>query len=78
MTFHRTRRNASRLESELKQIPGVGEKTTMKLLRHFGSLERVREASDAALRDLMGPATASKVRAAIGNAPVEAGPQVKS
>jgi excinuclease ABC subunit C len=74
VTFHRTRRNASRLESELKQIPGVGEKTTMKLLRHFGSLERVREASDAALRDLVGPATASKVRAAIGNAPVEAGP----
>jgi excinuclease ABC subunit C len=76
VTFHRTRRNASRLESELKQIPGVGEKTTMKLLRHFGSLERVREASDAALRDLVGPATAGKVRAAIGNAPVEAGPQV--
>ena len=71
VTFHRTRRNASRLESELKQIPGVGEKTTMKLLKHFGSLERVREASDAALRDLVGPATASKVRAAIGNTPVE-------
>ncbi len=68
VTFHRTRRNASRLESELKQIPGVGEKTTMKLLRHFGSLERVREASEAALRDLVGPATANKVRAAIGNA----------
>ncbi len=67
VTFHRTRRNASRLESELKQIPGVGEKTTMKLLRHFGSLERVREASDAALRDLVGPATASKVRAAIAS-----------
>jgi excinuclease ABC subunit C len=78
VTFHRTRRNASRLESELKQIPGVGEKTTMKLLRHFGSLERVREASDAALRDLVGPATANKVRAAIRNAPVEAGPHVKS
>jgi excinuclease ABC subunit C len=75
VTFHRTRRNASRLESELKQIPGVGEKTTMKLLRHFGSLERVREASDAALRDLVGPATAGKVRAAVGNAPVETGPQ---
>jgi excinuclease ABC subunit C len=74
VTFHRTRRNASRLESELKQIPGVGEKTTMKLLRHFGSLERVRDASDAALRDLVGPATAGKVRAAIGTARVETVP----
>jgi excinuclease ABC subunit C len=76
VTFHRTRRNASRLESELKQIPGVGEKTTTKLLRHFGSLERVREASDEALREVVGPATAGKVRAAIGMARVAAMPPI--
>ena len=76
VTFHRTRRNASRLESELKQIPGVGEKTTTKLLRHFGSLERVREASDAALREVVGPAVAGKVRAAIGVARVATAPPV--
>jgi excinuclease ABC subunit C len=65
VTFHRTRRNASRLESELKRIPGVGEKTTAKLLRHFGSLERVREASEEALSEVIGRAAASKVRAGI-------------
>src|SRR5215813_1673679 len=69
VTFHRTRRNASRLESELDRIPGVGEKTTAKLLRHFGSLERVREASDSALSAVIGPAAAQKVRA--GLTPVE-------
>src|SRR5207253_527900 len=46
VTFHRTRRNASRLESELAKVPGVGDKTVAKLLRAFGSVERVRQASE--------------------------------
>ena len=46
VTFHRTRRNASRLTSELRDIPGVGDKTLTKLLREFGSLERVKEAPE--------------------------------
>ena len=54
VTFHRTRRNASRLRSELDQIPGVGEKTVAKLLRHFGSLERVRQASEDDLAAVVG------------------------
>ena len=59
VTFHRTRRNASRLRSELDQIPGVGEKTVAKLLRHFGSLERVREASEEELAEVVGRAAAA-------------------
>ncbi len=43
VTFHRTRRNAQRLTSELHEVPGVGPKTVEKLLRTFGSLERVRQ-----------------------------------
>jgi excinuclease ABC subunit C len=65
VTFHRTRRNASRLRSELDQIPGVGEKTVTKLLRHFGSLERVREASEVELMRVVGPSVARKVRDAL-------------
>src|SRR5580693_5935800 len=42
VTFHRTRRNAQRLTSEMYEIPGVGAKTVEKLLRTLGSLERVR------------------------------------
>ena len=44
VTFHRTRRGAARLTSELEQVDGIGAKTIAKLLREFGSLERVREA----------------------------------
>ncbi len=63
VTFHRTRRNASRLRSELDQIPGVGEKTVMKLLRHFGSMEMVRRAGEAELAKVAGPALAKKILA---------------
>jgi excinuclease ABC subunit C len=62
VTFHRTRRNASRLTSELRDIPGVGERTLTKLLREFGSLERVREAQEAQLARVVGIAQAKRVR----------------
>jgi excinuclease ABC subunit C len=62
VTFHRTRRNAVRLQSELEQIPGVGAKTVQKLLREFGSSERVRAASDTELARVVGAAAARKVR----------------
>jgi len=62
VTFHRTRRNESRMRSELDQIPGIGEKTVMKLLRHFGSLERVREAPEEELARVAGRAAARKLK----------------
>lgn len=66
VTFHRTRRNASRLRSELDQIPGVGEKTAMKLLKHFGSVERVRQAPEDELVRVAGRASAQKIRTGLG------------
>ena len=45
ITFHRERRGKRHLTSELSEIPGVGAKTTERLLSHFGSLARVRAAS---------------------------------
>ena len=63
VTFHRTRRNASRLTSELRDIPGVGDKTLTKLLREFGSLERVKEAPRRRISlALSAPVQAERVR----------------
>ncbi len=62
VTFHRTRRNAQRLVSELDQIRGVGSKTVQKLLKHFGSSEMVRSAPEEELAKLVGKAAARKVR----------------
>jgi excinuclease ABC subunit C len=67
VTFHRTRRNASRLRSELVQIQGVGEKTVTKLLQNFGSLERVRGASEDELAVVVGRSSARKVREGLEN-----------
>ena len=66
VTFHRTRRNAARLTSELHDLEGVGPKTVEKLLREFGSAERVRGASDEELVRVVGPAAARRIRAHIG------------
>jgi len=62
VTFHRTRRNAQRLTSELDGIEGVGEKTVQRLLRHFGSSELVRAASQEQLSAIVGQAAARRIR----------------
>jgi excinuclease ABC subunit C len=63
VTFHRTRRNASRLTSELEEIPGVGKLTVRKLLKHFGSSALVRAATEDELAKQVGRAAARRVRA---------------
>ncbi len=62
VTFHRTRRNARTLTSELDGIPGVGAITVRKLLKEFGSSELVRQASEAELAKRVGKAAARRVR----------------
>jgi excinuclease ABC subunit C len=67
VTFHRTRRNARTLSSELDSIPGVGDITVRKLLKEFGSSELVRQASEEELAKRVGKAAARKVRAFYGS-----------
>ena len=62
VTFHRTRRNAQRLTSELAAIEGVGPRTVQKLLKRFGSPELVKAATDAELAETAGPAAARRIR----------------
>jgi excinuclease ABC subunit C len=49
VTFHRKRRQIRDRVTELREIPGVGESTTRRLLEHFGSLQAVKQADVAAL-----------------------------
>jgi excinuclease ABC subunit C len=63
VTFHRQRRGAARLASELQEIPGVGPKTLQKLLRKFGSVAGVRAATEVDVAKSVGPVVARKVRA---------------
>jgi len=45
ITFHRQRRGRRILTSELCEIEGIGLKTTQKLLTHFGSVAKIKEAT---------------------------------
>ncbi|HEY1800844.1 MAG TPA: excinuclease ABC subunit UvrC [Terriglobales bacterium] len=49
VTFHRKRRQMRDRSTELREIPGVGENTTRRLLQHFGSVQAVKQADVAAL-----------------------------
>ncbi len=54
ITFHRQLRRERTLQSVLTAIPGVGEGRQKALLRHFGSLKRVRAASEEELAAVEG------------------------
>lgn len=45
ITFHRQLRGKSIFQSELDKVPGVGEKRRVLLLRHFKTLDEIKQAS---------------------------------
>jgi excinuclease ABC subunit C len=61
VTFHRKRRQIRDRKTELLEIPGIGERTTRRLLQHFGSLQAVKEADAAALASVLNRAQVESV-----------------
>lgn len=59
--FHRKRREKRDFSSELSDIPGIGEKRKLRLLRQFGSIERIAKASAEELSPFVGPKAATDV-----------------
>ncbi len=59
--FHRKRREKRDFSSELSEIPGVGDKRKMKLLREFGSIERIAKASIDDLKPFVGHSVAAEI-----------------
>lgn len=45
ISFHREQRGKSMVTSKLDAIPGIGEKRRKLLLKHFGSVKKIKEAS---------------------------------
>jgi excinuclease ABC subunit C len=54
ITFQRKLRKTSNFKSVLREIPGVGDTRQRALLRHFGSLRRIRDASTEELVQVEG------------------------
>jgi len=61
VTYHRKRRELRDFTSELTAIPGVGEKRKGRLLRHFGSIQRIANASISELMPFVGRKTAEEI-----------------
>ncbi|MBM7567461.1 excinuclease ABC subunit UvrC [Paenibacillus sacheonensis] len=52
ITFHREQRGKSMIASRLDAIPGIGEKRRKLLLKHFGSIKKIKEAGIEDFRPL--------------------------
>jgi excinuclease ABC subunit C len=76
ITYHRQRRSKSMISSELDAVPGLGPARRAALLKHFGSLRKLRAAGVDEIAALpgFGPRTAAAVLAALtGDAGRETG-----
>lgn len=61
VTYHRKRRELRDFTSELTAIPGVGDKRKGRLLRHFGSIQRISRAGVNELIPFVGRKTAEEI-----------------
>ncbi|MDM7997704.1 MAG: excinuclease ABC subunit UvrC [Acidobacteriota bacterium] len=61
VSYHRKRRELRDFDSELMDIPGIGEVRKKVLLRAFGSLERVKKAGFSELAPYVGPKVATHI-----------------
>ena len=67
ITFHRSLRKKAAFTSPLDTVPGIGKSKKQLLLRHFGSLKRLRQASIEELLEVksIGPNLAASIVASL-------------
>jgi len=76
ITYNRKRRSMRTVTSELLKIPGIGPQRRRALLHAFGSVQGVRDASEADIARVPGfsAATARRVLEALGGVPANPSP----
>ena len=67
ITYHRAKRGAAQTVSELDNLPGLGPARRKALLKHFGSVRKLRAASAEQIAEVggFGPKLASAVADAL-------------
>ncbi|MGA7242427.1 MAG: helix-hairpin-helix domain-containing protein, partial [Terracidiphilus sp.] len=73
--YHRQRRAMRDRDSELLNIPGVGQQTRQRLLTHFGSLRDVQQATTDSLAAVVSRKTAESIWRHFHEQPAETSPQ---
>jgi excinuclease ABC subunit C len=78
ITFHRQRRSKAMTASALDDIAGLGEVRRKALLRHFGSVKRLKEASVEQIREVpgIGPALAATIHVTLHHPATQTEPAV--
>ena len=62
LKFHRQKRSATAIQSEIEHVPGIGTKTADKLLRHFKSVSQIKKASLDELLSVVSLSQAQAIR----------------
>ena len=62
ITFHRNQRSKDFTTSEIMLIPGIGDKTAAKLLKHFKSVKKLKAAEPEEIAEVAGKVVAQKVK----------------
>src|SRR5215467_69318 len=77
ITYHRAKRTAAQRASELDSLPGLGPARKAALLKHFGSVRKLRQATAEQIAEVdgFGPRLAEVVTAALGQPAAEAAGQ---
>ncbi len=67
ITFHRLKRSKGQINSELRDIKGIGEETEKKLLQRYKSVARLREISAEELTEFAGAKIAQAIKSHFEN-----------
>lgn len=65
VSYHRKVRSKDFFDSSIDAIPGVGPKTKKKLIKEFGSIEKIRQASVEDLSRIVSKNLAEKIKESI-------------
>ncbi|MEW5677447.1 excinuclease ABC subunit UvrC [Flavobacterium enshiense] len=61
ITFHRDKRSKAAIQTSIEQIPGIGEKTMITLIKHFKSVKRLAKATESEISEVVGLSKAKKI-----------------
>ena len=62
ITFHRQKRSKGQINTEMQGLEGIGEKTATKLLKHFKSVKKIKEATFEEIEKIVGRAKAEIIK----------------